>query len=486
MLPDVPYTSFDDYRAAGGAKGLDAARAVEPAAVVAELKASGLRGRGGAGFPTGVKWQTVLDHASPTLRTTVVVNAAEGEPGTFKDRTIIRRNPYAVIEGALVAAHVVGASEVLIATKERFTREVARLRAAVEEMDRAGLLGDVMVTVVEGPGEYLYGEETGLLEVLDGRAPLPRIQPPWRLGYVEVVEGSDATPESKLPNRVEMAEPGGVSDAPPALVDNVETMANIPAIVWRGAGWFREVGTERSPGTIVCTVTGDVPVAGVGEFAMGTPLREVLAHLGGGRTDDVAAVMPGVANALVPAELLDTPLTYEDMAAAGSGLGSAGFIVLGSRTDPVAVTAGASRFLAVESCGQCTPCKSDGLAMAAILAALSRGEAVASDLDELRRRVDSVTVEARCTLATQQQVVVASLLDRFPESVAAHLDKRAGADPAVVAELVDIDDQGVATVDERHAAKQPDWTYDPTDSGEYPADRFSEHRAPGGQVWRAP
>ena len=188
VLPSEPYGSIAEYVAAGGGKGLAAARAVDAETVIGELTASGLRGRGGAGFPTGVKWRTIKSFASPLLATSVVVNAAEGEPGTFKDRTIIRANPYAVIEGALIAAWAMEAKSVVIATKAAFGEEIARLQSAIAEVGSAGWSGDVEIRVADGPAEYLFGEETALLEVLDGRPPFPRIAPPFRQGIVEVVD----------------------------------------------------------------------------------------------------------------------------------------------------------------------------------------------------------------------------------------------------------------------------------------------------------
>ena len=186
VLPPLPYASLAEYVAAGGGKGLDAARAVSAETVIEELVASGLRGRGGAGFPTGVKWRTIKSFASDILDTSVVVNAAEGEPGTYKDRTIIRVNPYAVLEGALIAARAMDAKSIVVATKTEFKDEVERLRGAIIEISAAGWCDDIEVRVVEGPSEYLYGEETALLEVIDGRPPFPHIAPPFRRGIVEV------------------------------------------------------------------------------------------------------------------------------------------------------------------------------------------------------------------------------------------------------------------------------------------------------------
>ncbi len=478
VLPPQPVGSFEDHVDRGGGKGFQASRLAEPEALIAELETSGLRGRGGAGFPTGTKWRTVAEHRSAELPATVVVNAAEGEPGTFKDRTILATDPYSVIEGALIAARAVGADNIVVALKKSFADVVVRVRSAVTEMEAAGWAEGVSISVFEGPGEYLYGEETALLETIAGRYPFPRIAPPFRRGAEDVVTtADDAGSDSGLAAHVEMAGEGD-SVAPPTLVDNVETLANVPRIIARGAAWFRTEGTEKSPGTIVCTVTGMVRRHGVGEVMMGTPLREVIEEIGGGPLPGrrVKAVMSGVATGLITADLLDTPLSYEAMAEAGSGLGSAGFLVYDDTADMTAVAAGASRFLAIESCGQCTPCKQDGLVLADLWAKLCTKEATQADLDTIVKRAATVGDGARCYLATQHQVLATSVLERFGDDIAAHVAGTATVvDPALVAELVDITDDK-ATFDERHLHKQPDWTFDDTYSGQSPADRFAEHR----------
>ncbi|MCU1484243.1 MAG: hypothetical protein JWN67_989 [Actinomycetia bacterium] len=474
VLDDSPAT-FASYRADGGGEALAAARKVEPEAVVQIVADAGLRGRGGAGFPTGTKWATVAGYASPTMTTSVVVNAAEGEPGSFKDRAILRANPYRVLEGALIAAVAVGADSVHVAMKGSFTTEIDRVRQAITDVRDAGWADGVELDVVTGPGEYLFGEETALLEVLDGRAPFPRIAPPFRRGVDQV--GDDSASAS----HVDLADEVGDSPAPPALVDNVETLANVPGIVLNGPAWFRELGTERSPGTIVCTVSGDTVRHGVVEVAMGTPLADALDAAGGGpgKGRSIKAVASGVANPFLTGDQLSTPLTYEDMEAAGAGLGAAGFIVFDDTRDMIAVTRGISRFLAVESCGQCTPCKQDGLAMADLLDDLRRSEAEDGVVAQLADRVTTVATGARCSLASQQERVVGSLLDRFATEVRAHADARLdGAEPVLIAPILDlVDDRFV--LDEGHDGKQPDWTYDLTDSGQAPADRIDQEAHSG-------
>jgi NADH:ubiquinone oxidoreductase subunit F (NADH-binding) len=481
VLSPNPIADLDEYLARAGGRGIEAAASRDPISLIEELEASGLRGRGGAGFPTGRKWRTVLENRSPTEPTSVVVNGAEGEPGTFKDRTILSNDPYQVIEGALIAARAVGADQIFFGLKRSFEAQLARLRKAIAEIEEIGWTRGIELIVFEGPHEYLYGEETALLETIDGRYPFPRIAPPFRRGVREVVEhDDDVDTRSGLSAHVDMAGPGGDTEAPPTLVDNVETLANVPRIIARGAKWFRTEGTDASPGTIVCTITGSTKKAGIGEVIMGTPLREVIEAIGGGARPGhrIKAVLSGVSNALIPADKLDTPLCYEALAAIGSGLGSAGFIVFDDRDDLVSVAAGASRFLAVESCGQCVPCKRDGLALAGILARLSASDASDMDLRLARKLVATVGDRARCALAGQQQAVVGSVFDLFGSEVDAHMTgAAAAAEPYLIAELLDISgDEPVW--DERHREKQPDWSYDEVFSGQFPADKFDEHRAP--------
>jgi NADH:ubiquinone oxidoreductase subunit F (NADH-binding) len=457
LLPSAPIVTLADYRAGGGLRGLEIATTTAPPEIVSAIQDSGLRGRGGAGFPTGRKWRTVAGRTAAGCPADVVVNGAEGEPGTFKDRSILRHNPYLVIEGAFIAAHAVGADRVIIALKASFTEEVARTRAALAELRALDVLPtDIACAVFEGPDEYLYGEETALLETIGGGGPFPRNAPPYRVGLLDQ--------QRRLV-------------AGPALVNNVETIANVPAIVARGARWFRTIGTPESPGSVVCTVTGDVREAGVGEVPMGVPLRRVLDDIGGGALGPVKAVFSGVANPVILEDHLDQPVSHEGMRAAGCGLGSAGFIVFADPVDMVAVAAGIARFLATESCGQCTPCKTDGGELAALLERLALSRARAADLETIERRIGTVDYGARCYLGSQQAIVLASIHERFRPEFGAHLTGGLPpAEPVLIAELLDIRD-GKAVIDERHRRKQPDWSYGRTSSGAAPADRKARHRS---------
>lgn len=448
-------------------RGLEAARRLGPAATIDEVTAAGIRGRGGAGFPTGTKWTTVARNASPVLPSTVVVNGAEGEPGSFKDRAILRTNPYRVVEGALIAAHAVGADRVIVALKRTFDQEVERVQDAIAAFARAELTAGIELSVFRGPTEYLFGEETGLLEALEGRPPFPRVAPPYRHGADELGDGSESAAH------VELAAPGAQTSAPPTLANNVETLAHVTLALTNGPTWFREVGTDQSPGTVVCTVSGSTRRHGVAEVPMGTPLSELLERVGGGPKEGRAfvAAISGVANAFVPAARFATPLTYEDMTGIGSGLGAAGFIVIDDADDVVAFAQGVSRFLAIESCGQCTPCKADGLALADHLDRLRRADGDELDVVAIGRLAETVADEARCSLALQHQIVVRSLLALFSGEVADRVALGPGR-RCLVAPIADLVD-GQAVLDQDHADKQPDWGRG-TDSGAWPAQRLDE------------
>src|SRR6266568_647643 len=276
LLSDGPVATVDDYIDAGGGSGLSEATKREPAQIVEEVRRSGLRGRGGAGFPTGVKWRTVRDDPCPTKF--VVCNGAEGEPGTFKDRWLLRMNPYQVLEGLAIAALAVGAGKAFLGIKAGFEREIARLRQAMEEMAAHDMLGPVPIEVVPGPDEYLFGEEKALLEVIEGNPPLPRNVPPFMEGLFRV--------------------PGSPN---PTVVNNVETLANVPHILRNGADWFRSFGTEKSPGTMVLTLSGDVERPGLYELPLGSTLRELVQTIGGGPPDGrkVKAIVPGASTTVL-------------------------------------------------------------------------------------------------------------------------------------------------------------------------------------------
>jgi NADH-quinone oxidoreductase subunit F len=384
-----------------------------------------------------------------------VCNAAEGEPGTFKDRALLRHDPYRVLEGLAVASFAIGAEAAYIATKARYEREAGRLAAAIAEVEAAGLFADLRITLVLGPDEYLFGEEKALLEVIEGHDPLPRLLPPYEHGLfaTDVQTGWQSVEDP--------AGRGARGQPNPTLVNNVETLAHVPRILRDGAAWFRSLGTEGSPGTTVATVVGDVVAPFVGEIELGTPLWDLIADAGGLRPGrSVQAVLSGVANAAITAGDLATPVSYEGLAAIGSGLGSAGFIVYDDTACMVEVARELSRFLYVESCGQCRSCKFGTGEVTRTLDVVATGAGTEHDIEIIGARLRSVTDQTRCYLAAEEQILVSSLLRSFPEEFALHLDGRCSVDarPIQVPKLVEVGD-GRATYDERHADKQPDWTY---------------------------
>jgi NADH:ubiquinone oxidoreductase subunit F (NADH-binding) len=443
LLPPAPIERLDDYLAAGGGSGLQHALDIGAGATIDMITAAGLRGRGGAGFPTGRKWTSVRDGGSGTRF--VVANGAEGEPATFKDRTLIRLDPYQIVEGAAIAALAVGAGTVYLATKRSYRREVEALTRAAVEMSASGMLQELSVNIVEGPDDYLYGEEKALLEVIEGRDPLPRLLPPYELGLF----ATDSVIGWEAGNRPV----SGRGESNPTVVDNVETLACAAHILANGADWFRSMGTSHSPGTVIATVVGDVARPGVHEVEMGTPFAALLDLCGGPLpARRFKAAFSGVSNAVLRAIDFDTPLTYEDFAARGSGLGAAGFVVYDDSVNMTLVAHELSRFLAVESCGQCPPCKQGSLAITADLATICNSEATDEILGQLATRLRSVTDANRCFLGTEEQLVVSSILRDFPEDVAEFLEGRPGSTRVVHVPLIkEIAADGTVEYDLRHA-----------------------------------
>jgi NADH:ubiquinone oxidoreductase subunit F (NADH-binding) len=442
LLPDAPYSTYDAYRAAVGGDAIAKARALAPEVTLRELRASGLRGRGGAGFPTGTKWTSVARNPCPIRY--AVCNAAEGEPGTFKDRWLLRLNPYAMLEGLLIAAHVVGARVAYVAMKRSFQRELDRVRRAVEEMTAAGVIdADTTIKLVEGPEEYLFGEEKALLNVVEGNEPLPRTpdNPPYEVGLF-------ATPSS--PN--------------PALVNNVETLSHVPGIVRHGAQAFRARGTEDTPGTLLVTLSGDVARPGVYEVDAGTPLDEVLLDRAGGARPgrSFKLALSGVSTAPLPVERFHTPLEFGALQQAGAGLGSAGFIVVDDATSIPRVAQSVARFLYVESCNQCSACKAGlRLASRAIDELFDPATATPDDPERALFGAASAPQGNRCYLPVQGSILVPQLLRRYADAFSDQIKHASRATaPWPIPKIVDFDESTNQFVyDERQAFKQPDWTY---------------------------
>lgn len=400
VLPTDPVPDLTSYRSLGGGIGLQRALALGGPTVIEMIRRSGLRGRGGAGFPTGIKWKGAAADRQPR---TVVCNAAEGEPGTSKDRAILTRDPYRVIEGMAIAAVAIGASTAYLGIKARFTEPIARFDAAAREMASAGMLEGIDFRVVEGPDDYLLGVESALLEVIQGNDPLPRLVPP----YVQGLVGPDGTEYA-------------------TVVNNVETLANVPGIIAQGPEWFRSTGTERSPGTMVFTVSGDVKTPAVAELAMGTPLSFLIYGHGDGMRSEHGPklIVSGASNRPLTAAEIDTPMSFEGMEAIGSGLGSGGFIVYDDTTCAVEVGLVLSTFLQGGSCGQCPPCKLGTTAYMNGFGLLMEGRASLDDVDDLTAWLSRVTDANRCGLGAGQRQLARGILDTFAGDVVACLEGR--------------------------------------------------------------
>jgi NADH-quinone oxidoreductase subunit F len=348
----------------------------------------------------------------------------------------------------------VNAREAFIAVKASFAPEIAALGRALTEMASAGLVSDAPISLVTGPEEYLFGEEKALLEVIEGNDPMPRWLPPYIHGLFAT------TPQEGWLGADRPQGDGEIVGSNPTLVNNVESLANVPLILTGGADWYRSIGTAQTPGPLVCTVVGDVEHAGFAEIEPGISLHELIETIGGGVRDGrgVKAVLSGVSNPALTAAALDAPVSYEGLAAAGGGLGSAGFIVYDDTRNMLSVARMVSRFLYVESCGQCRACKYGGGEVTRRLDAIAKGDGDARDFDVIGQRLRDVTSQTRCFLAEEEQRVISSLLRRFPEDFAAELDGSSHPEELPVPKIVDIRD-GVAFYDERQSRKQPDWTY---------------------------
>src|SRR4051812_20855012 len=449
LLPQVPVRSLDEYMAKQqGELAVARAQALGPAATLDVIRDAGLRGRGGGGFPTGRKWAGIASQTGTTRY--VGCNGAEGEPGTFKDRALIRANPYQLVEGVIIAAFAVGADEAFICLKETFDREREAVTRAVIEFQDSGVCTDCKVTIVAGPDEYLFGEEKAMLEVIEGKPPLPRLFPPYEHGLfaTDIVSGWQPAEGVAAPN--------------PTLVNNVETLSNVPWILARGADWFNSMGTAESPGNLVATVVGDVVAPDVGEVELGTPLGEVIdavgSGLGAGRS--VKAVFSGVANPVVTD--LSVPMSYEGFTAAGSGMGAGGFIVYDDTACMVEVARLMSRFLFVESCGQCPPCKLGSGEITTRLERVEAGAGAAADLGFIQYWIDRVTDGNRCYLAVEERVLVSSILERFAAEFDEHisLHRCPRPRPIPLPKIVDLGG-GRVVYDDKQYRKQPDWTYAP-------------------------
>lgn len=367
-------------------------------AIIEEIKGSGLRGRGGAGFPTGLKW-SFMPKASDGRPHYLVVNADESEPGTCKDREIMRHDPHKLIEGCLLASFAMGANACYIYIRGEYVREREVLQRAVDEAYEANLIGknnihgwDFDLYLHHGAGAYICGEETALLESLEGKKGMPRLKPPFPANM-------------------------GLYGCP-TTVNNVESIAVTPTIMRRSAGWFKSFGRENNAGTKVFSISGHVNHRCNVEEAMSIPLRELLeVHCGGvrGGWDNLLAVIPGGSSVpLLPKEICDDVLMdFDALRGHGSGLGTAAVIVMDKSTDVIAAIARLSRFYKHESCGQCTPCREGTGWMMRMMNNLVKGQAVASDIDKLYDLTKQVEGHTICALGDAAAWPIQGLIKHF-------------------------------------------------------------------------
>ena len=400
LLPDKSVDSLDAYLASDGAEALKKALAMSRQEIIAEVKISGLRGRGGAGFPTGMKWASVAHDPCPTKY--FACNGAEGEPGTFKDHMLMRRNPYQLLEGIAIGAYAIGAKKAFLGVKSSAQKEVAALQRAIEEMSDRSCLGPVPIELALGPEDYLFGEEKALLEVIEGKDAMPR--------------------EADFPPYVKGLFVQDPSELNPAVVNNVETISNIPHIVLRGASWFRSIGTPDSPGTMVFTLSGDIQKPGIYELPMGTPLRELLNDYGGGVLPGrkLKAILSGVANPIALPSHLDSPMDFGSMRRIGSGLGSGGFIVCDDTACMVQVAHLFSRFLWLESCNQCISCKQGTFQSTTYLTKLIEGSGSEIDVDLVIQGAMMAPHANRCYLPVEHSLLTPSIIRNFSQEVIRH------------------------------------------------------------------
>jgi NADH-quinone oxidoreductase subunit F len=391
-----------------------------PEQVVHELKSSGLRGRGGAGFPTGVKWDKVLNHR--VKERYFVCNAGEHEPGTFKDRHLLKTVPHQLIEGCLIASRTAKAKASFIYVNHEYEEERENLKKALAQAKERGFVGrdilgsgvDIELQVFEGHGSYVAGEETAMLESMQGRPAMPRQKPPFY--------PTDYGLYGK-----------------PTLVNNVETLCNIPRILHKGAEWFTQVGTEKCPGTMMFSLSGAVNRPGVYEMPMGVTIRELIDTCGGGVSGGrkIKAVFPGgPAFSMVTADQLDLPMDFDSLKKAGTGLGSAGVIVVDDATCMVRQTLKFSNFFKGESCGQCPPCRMGTINLATLMTKIEAGEGTQKDLDSLLQLCGFVKGTGYCTLVTGAAVLVQSSLKLFRQEFEDHIRLQRCPFPTIPAEAV--------------------------------------------------
>ncbi len=395
-------TKLAEYEAVGGYRALPKARAMAPDAVIEELKASNLRGRGGAFFASGLKWSFVPKPDQLPKPHYLVVNADESEPGSFKDNEILSRVPHRFLEGCLITAHAVESKHVFVYIRGEYTGPYEILVTALEELKgRPELRGDVTILVHRGAGAYICGEETALLESLEGRRGQPRTKPPF-----PAVSGLYASP---------------------TVVNNVETMATVAPIIEMGGAEYAKLGVPNSAGTRVVSLSGHVLNGGNYEIENGMSLRAIIEELGGGVPGGrkLKAVIPGGSSTVIlTGEEIDVGYDFDSLLALNTAMGSAGVVCIDDRVCMVQLGIRVSEFYEHESCGKCTPCRVGTHWMTTILRKLEAGDASQADLDLLLGVCDRINGKCLCPLGDTAAMAVASYAEKFRDEFQAHIDER--------------------------------------------------------------
>jgi bidirectional [NiFe] hydrogenase diaphorase subunit len=388
---------IEDYIAIGGYEALhNALTEMQPAQVVEEVTKSGLRGRGGAGFPTGLKWGTVAK--SPGAKKYIICNGDEGDPGAFMDRSVLESDPHLVLEGMAIAAYAVGADQGFLYVRAEYPLAISRLQIAIKQAKALGLLGagifetpfNFNVDIRIGAGAFVCGEETALMMSVEGKRGTPRPRPPFP------------------------AESGLFGC--PTLINNVESFANITAIIKKGGDWYASIGTEKSKGTKVFALTGKINNTGLIEVPMGIPLRQIVEEMGGGAPDGrkIKSVQTGgPSGGCIPAEFLDTPVDFESLAKLGSIMGSGGMVVMDDTTNMVEIAKFYMEFCKDESCGKCIPCRAGTAQMENLLNKIIARQATQRDLAKLEELCDMVKNTSLCGLGQTAPNPVLSTLKYF-------------------------------------------------------------------------
>jgi NADH:ubiquinone oxidoreductase subunit F (NADH-binding)/(2Fe-2S) ferredoxin/NAD-dependent dihydropyrimidine dehydrogenase PreA subunit len=401
-------TSIEDYIKVDGFQALAKILSqMIPEGVIEEIKLSGLRGRGGAGFPAGIKWETARN--APGEEKYIICNGDEGDPGAFMDRSIMEGDPYSVLEGMMIAGYAVGASQGIIYVRAEYPLAVHHLSTAIAQATDLGLLGhnimgsgfDFEIKIVKGAGAFVCGEETALIASIEGRSGRPRPKPPF-----PAIQGLWGKP---------------------TVINNVETLTNIPRIILNGGRWYSEIGTATDKGTKIFSLVGKVQNVGLVEVEMGTTLREIIFDIGGGIPGGKrfkAVQTGGPSGGCIPEELLDLPVGYESLAKAGSIIGSGGMLVMDEDTCIVNIARYFLDFAQNESCGQCTPCRLGTKQMFKILQDITRGNGKPGDIEILLELSDAVKQASMCGLGMTVPNPVISTIQYFRKEYEEHIHER--------------------------------------------------------------